>query len=172
MPCTLAPRLRPATRSGGDQHQTRAWLRVGVAPSTCEVPAHKELHPSRATEPPFGWHPVELQYPTPAQIRSEPIASVVENAFVSDHAQLTCTFDAKDSRIETARLRRNDPPELYPLGDRLSPNGDTWTLTLRSAPHWRTSRRGRKGPVCQEAESVGQSFNSTFSATKLRVENA
>jgi hypothetical protein len=56
---------RPATRSGGDQHQTRAWLRVDVAPSTCEVPAHKGLHPSRATEPPFDWHPVVLQDPTP-----------------------------------------------------------------------------------------------------------
>jgi hypothetical protein len=57
----------------------------------------------------------------PGQMRSDPLTSVVEDMTVSHHTHSTCTFDAKDSRIETARLRQSGPPEVSPYGDRMSP---------------------------------------------------
>lgn len=75
--------LRPATRSGGDQHQARARLRVRVAPSPCEVTAHRDS--TRRGDPtnPLVRSSVELQYPTLGQIRSEPITSMDEDTLSS-----------------------------------------------------------------------------------------
>ena len=34
-----------------------------------------------------------------------------------------CTFGAKDSRVENARLRRNGPAKVCPCGNKVSPHG-------------------------------------------------
>ena len=110
---------------------------------------------------------IRLKYaePAPNEFRLPMVPELSQRA-IGGHRRIPllsrpvmCTFSARDSRVENARLRRNDPPEVYPLGDNVSPNGDSSEGRSLSPIIRKQSRRGRDGPVCRRLITVGQLFD-------------